>query len=648
MRNSYLRVLSLLILLCAFCGAAQATHYRGGEVSYRWMGGNTYQVSFVIYADCRGGDAGALSQDLPVFCSVFTASGTRISADSNFNGTRQDLPVNVLAGCFHETANYCGKYAVAQRTINLAPNADGYVIVNQRCCMPATVANIADPGSYGLTLSCVMPGTNQIGTGSNSSPSFKTLPPLRLCVNTPLSVDFGAVDADGDSLVYSFAPGYQGGSAGDAKPFASSINFTPLSYAPSFSYAQPLGKNGTLSLNTNTGMLSGISGDVGSYLVSVSCDEYRAGQKIGTITRAFVIDIYDCHRETTAMIQKDSAVANAGLDTLTIARCGGDRTVSFRNLSTGAAAWHWDFGVAGVDTDTSSLEQPAFTYPAAGYYPVTLVAYGANCNDTFRGTALLSDDVLQPDFRIDGGSCLLDTLRLTDISNTNGSIIAQHLWQNGSALISGDPARLVLADTGLLRIRHTIVSEHGCVAAIDKTISVRQGDIHAGNDTAVVLNSTVYLSASGGTSYNWQAIPPAGFDNYMPGAATQQIFTKNSGKDFIYVVTGKDAQGCGGRDTVRVTISAQGYVFVPTAFSPNGDGHNDFLKGKIAGYTFLSFNVYNRRGNEVFSTTNSQIGWDGRYKGEEAAMDTYYWMLRVKSPTSGSELVFSSDVMLVR
>ena len=102
-----------------------------------------------------------------------------------------------------------------------------------------------------------------------------------------------------------------------------------------------------------------------------------------------------------------------------------------------------------------------------------------------------------------------------------------------------------------------------------------------------------------------------------------------------------------GIDTVRVTVSQGGYAFVPSAFSPNGDGRNDMLRAQVSGYNFISFSIFNRPGNKVFESNNIHTSWDGRYKGEEAASDVYFWLLRLKN-TVGEDAVVKGDVTLIR
>ncbi|MEO5641875.1 MAG: gliding motility-associated C-terminal domain-containing protein [Bacteroidia bacterium] len=73
----------------------------------------------------------------------------------------------------------------------------------------------------------------------------------------------------------------------------------------------------------------------------------------------------------------------------------------------------------------------------------------------------------------------------------------------------------------------------------------------------------------------------------------------------------------------------ENYLYVPTAFSPNGDGNNDLLFVRGKNIDQLNFSVYDRWGQRVFETNDINVGWDGRYNGEamENAVFVYYLTL---------------------
>lgn len=67
-------------------------------------------------------------------------------------------------------------------------------------------------------------------------------------------------------------------------------------------------------------------------------------------------------------------------------------------------------------------------------------------------------------------------------------------------------------------------------------------------------------------------------------------------------------------------------MYVPTAFTPNGDGNNDILRPILIGMKELRyFKVYNRFGNLLYSTTDIGKGWDGTYGGKGQDPATYVW-----------------------
>jgi gliding motility-associated-like protein len=72
-------------------------------------------------------------------------------------------------------------------------------------------------------------------------------------------------------------------------------------------------------------------------------------------------------------------------------------------------------------------------------------------------------------------------------------------------------------------------------------------------------------------------------------------------------------------------------LLIPTAFSPNGDGINDVFKvvKHLNVKTLNYFEVYNRWGEKIFSTTNLDQGWDGSFKGEPVPNGSYNWQIQI-------------------
>ena len=147
-------------------------------------------------------------------------------------------------------------------------------------------------------------------------------------------------------------------------------------------------------------------------------------------------------------------------------------------------------------------------------------------------------------------------------------------------------------------------------------------------DVFVTLGFGDTLRASGGVSYTWSPGDGLSCTNcFNPLAKPIKTTT--------YIVTGIDANQCVSSDTLKVVVVCDN-VFVPDAFSPNGDGKNDSLL--IHSYCIeklTRFDIYNRWGQKVFETNDITKGWDGTFKNEKLDPDVYFYFLEATLEVGG-------------
>ncbi len=88
-------------------------------------------------------------------------------------------------------------------------------------------------------------------------------------------------------------------------------------------------------------------------------------------------------------------------------------------------------------------------------------------------------------------------------------------------------------------------------------------------------------------------------------------------------------------------------LYVPSAFTPNGDTRNDYLKAMLFGtiYSF-EFNVYNRYGNLVFTSKNPLQGWNGMLKGIGQETGNYVWICRYRINNEPEKVEKGSSLLL--
>jgi len=140
-----------------------------------------------------------------------------------------------------------------------------------------------------------------------------------------------------------------------------------------------------------------------------------------------------------------------------------------------------------------------------------------------------------------------------------------------------------------------------------------------GNDTLLCSPSSITLNAkaTGATSYLWQN---GSTDE------TQQVDTSG-----LYSVQLKDDYGCTKKASINITVRGceNCRLYIPSAFTPNGDGLNDVFKTtpqcKYIGLRSFDLRIYNRWGQLVFRTHDINQGWNGMYKNQEAEPGVYVY-----------------------
>ncbi|HUM67019.1 MAG TPA: gliding motility-associated C-terminal domain-containing protein, partial [Chitinophagaceae bacterium] len=176
----------------------------------------------------------------------------------------------------------------------------------------------------------------------------------------------------------------------------------------------------------------------------------------------------------------------------------------------------------------------------------------------------------------------------------------------------------------------TLTSSTGCDSTATLVLTVTQSLPGQRYSTVVTgVNVPVQLTArnlGAGHSYEWN--PKFGLNDY---ASANPTFSYD--RDMEYTIEIIPTTGCAIVDTVLVRVldnipPDESGIFVPKAWTPNGDGHNDKLFPIPVNIKELKyFRVFNRWGQMVFETNVLREGWDGIFKGQPQVSDTYTWTL---------------------
>ena len=223
-----------------------------------------------------------------------------------------------------------------------------------------------------------------------------------------------------------------------------------------------------------------------------------------------------------------------------------------------------------------------------------------------------------------------DTICFNTASQLNASIVGSSFnWTPSASLSNPNSLNPIATPSSTTDYILTVYDNLGCPKPGRDTIRVvvlPKVIAFAGRDTAIVVGQPLQFNATGGVNYLWS--PPTGLNN--PNIANPIGMYDGSIDTITYKVLVSDNNNC--YDSASVTVSifrVNPQIFVPTAFSPNGDGVNDVFKPLGVGIKeFEYFKVYNRWGQLVFSTSINGHGWNGKIGGKDQPTGTFVWIVK--------------------
>jgi large repetitive protein len=149
-------------------------------------------------------------------------------------------------------------------------------------------------------------------------------------------------------------------------------------------------------------------------------------------------------------------------------------------------------------------------------------------------------------------------------------------------------------------------------------------------DNATMVNPTIFFtdSSTAAASWNWS------FGDLLNSSSVQQnpSFTYPGAGCYEVTLTVTSSDGCTSIASDSVCIGLEATLFVPNAFTPDGDGDNDIFLPVGIGIDPAQFEfwIYDRWGNMIFFSDNPTVGWDGRANNGNnvAQIDTYVWKIK--------------------
>ena len=290
------------------------------------------------------------------------------------------------------------------------------------------------------------------------------------------------------------------------------------------------------------------------------------------------------------------------------------------NANANAASYQWYLNgviISGATNSTYLATQP-------GIYSVQLTS-SFGCDNFATGSISLSIRK-KPEVNFSYPTyCKGIPIQFINNSDTSGSGLINWLWDfgDGYTSLSSNPIHTftqsgnnVVSLSATSVDCPTLISDSEMVIQIADSIpGIRYTSMNTVPNLSINLQSRNF-----GSDILW--MPSSGLNN--PNVSNP-VF--NYDRDVEFIIKVRDISGCPTFDTLLIRVFEEADIRVPTAFTPNGDGHNDYLDYFLIGIEkFKRFLVFNRWGQLLFETTDPKQRWDGLFKGKKQPVETYVWL----------------------
>ncbi len=275
--------------------------------------------------------------------------------------------------------------------------------------------------------------------------------------------------------------------------------------------------------------------------------------------------------------------------------------------------WNWQLGTTGVATTSN----PSILLPY-GNNKITLIPEtNFGCKGTTKDSIIFVNP--KPKIGLTVSDSCVDTW-INFVAKDTLNITKNWFWNFGTGLYNDDP--FISKTFNKKTVIDFVVmaqTSKGCKDTVVRKLSIYDNIATAGRDTVVADDQPIQLHANGypGTSYQWQ--PAVGLNRTDTADPIATLHWEQ-----LYKLRSITKEGCVRDSRITIKRYAGPDFYIPSAFTPNGDGMNDRLTVFPVGIkAFGKLSVYDRWGKLLYYTEDYTKGWDGTYRGSPVETGAY-------------------------
>jgi hypothetical protein len=560
------RTFVLSLLFATSFQVTKASHLAGSDLSYQALGNGTYLVTYTLYRDCDG-----ITAPTTAYLNVASNSCNIASQSVQMTqvpGTGQEITPTcstTVSSCNGGTSPGLQQYTYTALVSMATPCPDWHMWVTD-CCRNSAITTLTNGASEGLYIEAYLNNT----TVDNSSPVFNNIPIVFFCIGQTNYFNHGAVDADGDSLVYYLiAP--------------RNNENDPVDYAAGYSIAAPVTSLPAVSIDQNTGdiAVTPTQSEVG--LMSVMVEEYRNGVLLGRVMRDIQVYTVACSNTLPAL----SGVN--GTTTMTTSACVGGQPLCFNinssdNNSNDSLWLTWNNGI------------PSATFsPGTGNRPIGQFCWSPTPADArpnpYTFTVTVHDNACpSPGVQTYSYQIFVSALQVQLVASPS---VACYGDQTGSATVSAAG----IAPFTYLWSNGDVTSSVSNLAGGNYSVTVTDATGCAGAQSFTIAEPAALSLSMSGTNSQCQGGPGSATANVQGGTApytyawgggqtTSSISNLSPGS---YTVDILDANGCDISGSVQVSGSAAVVASLSVVSSTCGSSNGEITVNVSSGTAPYSY-----------------------------------------------------------